>query len=60
MPGTVCVQGLVQNLPFNHTCEVGSPPCRVTKDGQGPNKFPLPEKASRVAFETVGVASACA
>ena len=25
--GTVCVQGLVWNLPLNHTREVSSPPC---------------------------------
>ena len=29
-----CVQGLVRNLPFNHTIEVNSPPCRVTKEGR--------------------------
>ena len=41
--------------------EVISPPCQVTKDGQSfSNKLIPAEKASGVAFETVGVALACA
>ena len=59
--GTICVQGLVRNLPFNHTQEVRSPPCRVTKDGQSFSNELIPaEKASGVAFETIGVTLACA
>ena len=59
--GTVCVQGFVQNSPFSHTLEVMSPPCRVTKDGRSfSNKCVPSGKASGVAFETIGVALACA
>ena len=59
--GTICVQGFMWNLPFNHTREVTSPPCQVTKDGRSFfNELVPAEKASGVAFETIGVALACA
>ena len=59
--GTVCVQGFLWNMPFNHTQEVISPPCRVIKDDRSfSNELVPAEKASRVEFETIGVTLACA
>ena len=59
-PDTTCVQGLVQNSPFNHTIEVNSPPCRVTKEGRGSREPTPTDKASWVAFGSIGVTLACA
>ena len=56
---TTCVQGLVRNSPFNHTIEVNSPPCRVTKEGRAPESS-LQLTRPHGAFGSVGVALACA
>ena len=50
----------VRNSPFNHTIEVNSPPCRVTKEGRDSWEPTPTDKASWVAFGSVGVALACA